>query len=151
MMNDSSLKLENQLCFALYSASKAIIHAYKPLLEPLNLTYTQYITLLALWEHHPLSMKALGDLLNLDSGTLTPLLKRLEEKELLHRSRSSDDERQVDVDLTEKGLALKSQAVQIPQQLQHSLSLSLDDATALYQLLKQVIDPAEAEPSKKKE
>ena len=106
MKPEDKLKLDNQLCFAVYVASKEIIKQYKPFLDPLGLTYTQYITLLALWEKSDISVKELGQRLFLDSGTLTPLLKKLEAMNLIERVRSSDDERLIIVSLTKKGLDL---------------------------------------------
>ena len=109
MKPEDKLKLDNQLCFAVYVASKEIIKQYKPFLDPLGLTYTQYITLLALWEKSDISVKELGQRLFLDSGTLTPLLKKLEAMNLIERVRSSDDERLIIVSLTKKGLDLKKE------------------------------------------
>ena len=112
--NDALLRLDNQLCFALYSASLAMTKLYKPLLEALQLTYPQYLVMLVLWETDGLSVSALGERLFLDSGTLTPLLKRMEASGLLHRQRSAEDERRVEVFLSAAGQALKTQALSIP-------------------------------------
>lgn len=112
--NDAALRLDNQLCFALYSASLAMTKLYKPLLEALGLTYPQYLVMLVLWESDGMSVSALGERLFLDSGTLTPLLKRMETNGLLHRRRSAEDERRVEVFLSPSGLALKSKAHGIP-------------------------------------
>lgn len=117
MNDDNILKLDNQLCFALYVCSKEIIKLYKPLLEPFGLTYTAYITLLALWEEDNITVKALGQRLYLDSGTLTPLLKKLEAKNLLTRQRSPEDERNVYITLTEEGRSLKEKIVDVPKNL----------------------------------
>ncbi len=114
---DEILKLDNQLCFALYVCSKEIIKKYKPILEPLGLTYTGYITMLALWEEDNLTVKDLGNKLYLDSGTLTPLLKKLESQNFINRIRSSNDERNVVITLTQKGRELKSVAVNVPKDL----------------------------------
>jgi DNA-binding MarR family transcriptional regulator len=108
-------KLDNQLCFALYVCSKEIIRKYKPLLEPFGLTYTGYITLLALWEEDGLTVKELGKRLYLDSGTLTPVLKRLEASGFVERNRNKNDERSVRITLTEKGKRTQQSAVSIPQ------------------------------------
>lgn len=108
------LKLDNQLCFAIYSLSKQITNAYRPLLEPLDLTYPQYLVMLVLWEHQEISIGGIGGKLHLDSGTLTPLLKRLQTKGLINRVRSSQDERTVMITLTDSGRALEQQAVSIP-------------------------------------
>ncbi len=129
------LKLENQLCFPLYAVSRQIIRAYKPFLDPLNITYTQYITLMALWEHDGASVKELGRLLHLDSGTLTPLLKKMERQHLVERIRSQADERTVHIHLTEKGWALQDAASEIPAKLASSFELSQDDGMALYRIL----------------
>ena len=133
------LKLENQLCFPLYACSKEIIRRYKPFLDPLDLTYTQYITLLVLWEKKTVNVKELGDRLYLDSGTLTPLLKKLEAKGLVTRTRSSTDERSVDIALTDAGAALREQAAKIPEKMSPCVSLSHEDAQTLYRLLYAVI------------
>lgn len=117
MSDDDLLKLDNQLCFALYVSSRDIIKKYKPLLDPLDLTYTGYITLLALWEKDDVTVKELGERLYLDSGTLTPLLKKLEAKGLLKRERRSEDERNVYITLTIKGHELKKEAAKVPRQL----------------------------------
>lgn len=112
-----SLRLDDQLCFALYSAQRALTRAYAELLEPLGLTYPQYLVCLALWERDGRSVTSLGDALCLDSGTLTPLLKRMETAGLVSRARSGDDERVVEIHLTATGKALKAKAVGIPKQL----------------------------------
>ncbi|HVJ90503.1 MAG TPA: MarR family transcriptional regulator [Labilithrix sp.] len=111
------LRLENQLCFALYAASRALTRAYQPLLEPLGLTYPQYLVMLVLWEGEPLSVSELGARLALDSGTLTPLLKRLVEAGLVQRRRGPDDERVVCISLTPAGEALHERALRVPLEL----------------------------------
>ncbi|WP_347463467.1 MarR family transcriptional regulator [Clostridium sp. KNHs205] len=123
------LRLDNQLCFALYVCSKEIIKKYKPILEPLGLTYTGYITMLALWEEDGLTVKELGNKLYLDSGTLTPLLKKLEAQDYITRIRSSNDERNVVITLTDKGQNLKSQAIQVPHDLICSVKFDMDTIT----------------------
>lgn len=120
-------KLENQLCFALYVCSKEIIRKYKDLLEPFGLTYTGYITLLALWEEDLQTVKALGEKLYLDSGTLTPVLKKLEASGFVERKRNKEDERSVTISLTEKGKQTQQRAVSIPR----SLGCSLTDHTGM--------------------
>ena len=112
-----SLKLENQLCFPLYACSKEITRRYKPFLSKLDLTYTQYITMMVLWENRELSVKELGDKLFLDSGTLTPLLKKLESKGYLTRNRSVKDERNLIIKITDKGMALREEALAVPQEI----------------------------------
>lgn len=111
------VKLEEQLCFALYSASRALTRAYQPLLEPLGLTYPQYLVMLVLWEGEARSVSELGARLGLDSGTLTPLLKRLEEAKLVERRRDLEDERVVHISLAPAGAALQERARQIPLEL----------------------------------
>lgn len=133
------LKLENQLCFPLYACSKEIIKQYRPYLEQLDLTYTQYITMMVLWEEKKINVKELGKKLFLDSGTLTPVLKSLEAKGYVRRYRSSDDERVLFIEITESGVALKEKAVSIPQQIMGCVSLDSDDALQLYNLLYKVL------------
>ena len=129
------LKLENQLCFPLYAAARATIRLYKPLLDRLDLTYTQYITMMVLWERRSLTAKELGDLLFLDSGTLTPLLKKMEAKGLLTRKRSRRDERSLVVTVTEKGLALREEALSVPAAMAECLTLPREEAMTLYDIL----------------
>lgn len=135
-----ALKLENQLCFPLYACAKEIVRKYTPLLDRLDLTYTQYITMMALWEHESICVKELGKLLYLDSGTLTPLLKKLEGKGYILRKRSTDDERSVTVSLTEKGVALKQDAADIPMQLAGCVALSQDEAVMLHSILHKILE-----------
>lgn len=130
-----SLKLENQLCFPLYACSKEITRRYKPFLSKLDLTYTQYITMMVLWETRELSIKELGDKLFLDSGTLTPLLKKLESKGYLTRNRSVKDERNLIIKITDKGMALREEALAVPQEIRSCVSLTDDEAAALFKLL----------------
>ena len=134
-----ALKLENQLCFPLYACSKEIVKAYKPYLDELDLTYTQYITMMVMWEHKELQVKEIGKYLFLDSSTLTPLLKRLEEKGYVSRKRSSEDERDLIVTITESGEALKEKAVAVPQQLGTCIKLDPQKAQTLYELLYEII------------
>ncbi len=133
------LKLKNQLCFPLYACSKEIVRRYKPYLDKIDLTYTQYITMMVLWEMGQVSVKELGEKLMLDSGTLTPVLKKLEQKGYLTRSRDKDDERVLNVTLTAEGDTLKDQAVEIPKQMGCCLHLSPEDAEVLYRVLYQVL------------
>ena len=130
-----SLKLENQICFPLYACSKEVVRAYRPFLDKIGLTYTQYIAMMALWEHRTLSVKEIGEKLFLDSGTLTPVLKTLEEKGLVERSRSKEDERIVIVSITDKGLALRDDALSVPAAMVSCVNLSSEDAATLYKLL----------------
>lgn len=126
-----ALQLDQQLCFALYSASLAVTKAYKPLLDPLGLTYPQYLVMLALWSTDDLPVSALGERVALDSGTLTPLLKRLEAAGLLQRQRDAADERRVLIRLTLAGKRLRSKAAPIPGRLLQSMDCSRDELTAL--------------------
>jgi DNA-binding MarR family transcriptional regulator len=135
-----SLKLDNQLCFALYSASLAMTKAYKPLLSTLGITYPQYLVLLLLWEHDGQTVSALGDRLFLDSGTLTPLLKRMEQATLLRRERSADDERRVQVWLSPPGQALRTQAQTIPQCMLQAAACSMAELSTLTQSVQTLRD-----------
>lgn len=131
MNNTDLLKLDNQLCFALYAGAKEMVRLYQPLLTPLGLTYTQYICMLVLWEHEELTVKELCDKTILDTGTITPLLKKLECGGLLSRKRSLSDERSVHITLTEKGKELKEQAADVPQRAFCSTGLTIEEALAL--------------------
>lgn len=129
------LLLRNQLCFPLYVASKEIIRKYKVYLDPLNLTYTQYIVMMVLWEEEVTNVKHLGDLLYLDSGTLTPLLKKLESHKYINRIRNKDDERNVIISLTDKGRELKNKAKDIPNNMCDCISLNEEEIETLQKLL----------------
>lgn len=129
------LVLDKQLCFALYGASLALTRTYKPLLEPLGLTYPQYLVMMVLWEEDHLAVKALGEKLGLDSGTLSPLLKRLEQADFVKRQRDSKDERQVTVSLTPKGRALQDEAVHVMSAIGSAIGCSLEEVAALRQQL----------------
>ena len=129
------LRLENQLCFPLYACSREIIKQYKPFLDELDLTYTQYITMMVLWERTSLTAKELGEALFLDSGTLTPLLKKLEAKGFLTRKRSAEDERSLVVTVTDAGLALRDRAVHIPEAMAACSPLTPEEGEALYRIL----------------
>lgn len=118
------LKLDNQFCFSVYALSKEITKLYKPFLKKLDLTYTQYITMLVLWEEDHITVNEIGKKLALDSGTLTPLLKKLEEKELIIRQRKKDDERNVNIFLSEKGKKLKDKAVEVPFKLIEQIQIN---------------------------
>ncbi|MBQ8393210.1 MAG: MarR family transcriptional regulator [Clostridia bacterium] len=134
------LKLENQLCFPLYAASREVIKKYRPYLDSIDLTYTQYITMMVLWECKKINVKELGKRLFLDSGTLTPVLKSLETKGLVNRYRSSEDERILTVELTEKGIALRERAVSVPVSVAGCLKLEQQEAVQLYRLLHKLLD-----------
>jgi DNA-binding MarR family transcriptional regulator len=134
-----TLRLENQLCFPLYAASREIIKNYKPFLDELDLTYTQYITLMLLWENKNMRVKEIGEMLYLDSGTLTPLLKKLEGKGLITRARSPEDERNLNVTITEAGEKLRDRALDIPTKIMATTGLSAEETEALYHLLYKVL------------
>ncbi|WP_165009565.1 MarR family winged helix-turn-helix transcriptional regulator [Neisseria yangbaofengii] len=131
------LKLSNQLCFPLYALSKEITRRYTPFLQALDLTYPQYLVMLVLWEHSEQSVGELGEKLHLDSGTLTPLLKRLQAKELVERTRSIEDERSVIIRLTNSGRALEHQAAEIPAKMGACLNLSADEIALLRKIAAQ--------------
>ena len=135
----AALRLENQLCFPLYACAKEIVKAYKPFLDELGLTYTQYITMMVLWEHKELRVKEVGEKLFLDSSTLTPLLKRLEEKGYVARRRSEQDERDVFVAITPEGEALQERALTVPQRLAACVQLEPEKAAGLYTTLYEII------------
>lgn len=132
------LKLENQLCFPLYVAAKEIVRKYRPFLDPLGLTYTQYIAMMVFWEHKSVTVGRLGDLLCLDSGTLTPMLKKMEAAGLVKRCRGSKDERVVTVTITEKGEALREKAQDVPTKMAGCVSLTQEEAVQLLALLKKL-------------
>ena len=138
------LKISNQLCFPLYACSKEIVKRYKPFLDPIDLTYTQYITMMVVWEEKEITVKALGDKLFLDSGTLTPVLKKLEQKGYVKRSRSKDDERNLIITLTDEGLELKKQACQIPAKMGQCVQLSPEESSQLYNLLYKILGSFQA-------
>lgn len=133
------LKLDNQLCFPLYAVSKEIVRRYTPFLNEIDLTYTQYIAMMVMWEHREMSVKELGKKLLLDSGTLTPLLKTLEKKELVTRVRSKTDERFLVVTITEKGMELREKAVEIPAKIGGCISLDRNEAVQLYGTLRKLL------------
>lgn len=130
-----SLKLKHQLCFPLYAAARETIKLYKPHLDKIDLTYTQYIAMMLLWEHKSLTVKEIGEMLYLDSGTLTPLLKKLEAKGLLSRTRSQKDERILIVTITDEGEKLKDSALDIPREMSKCVILNADETLQLYRLL----------------
>ena len=142
-MNDAIfdvLKLENQLCFPLYACSKEIVKRYKPFLDEIDLTYTQYITMMVMWQQKEINVKTLGEYLYLDSGTLTPVLKKLEAKEYISRHRSKEDERNLIITITDKGEALKNVAVRIPEEMSSCISISSDEAALLHKLLYRILN-----------
>lgn len=133
------LKIENQVCFPLYACAKEVVKQYKPFLAPLDLTYTQYIAMMVVWEKKEITAKKLGEILYLDSGTLTPVLKKLEAKGYLRRERAKDDERNLNVILTAEGEQLREEAVAVPAQIVTCVDLSPEEAVQLYQLLYKVL------------
>ena len=145
------LKLENQLCFPLYACAKEIVRRYQPSLEPLDLTYTQYLVMMALWEYDEQTVKELGQRLWLDSGTLTPVLKKLEAKGYVLRRRSRDDERSVVIEVTPAGRALADRAAQVPMAVGSCVHLSAQEAVTLHKLLYRLLAGMEAEDEGQKE
>ena len=138
-MNYDCLLLKNQLCFPLYAASREILRRYTPFLKVLDLTYTQYIVMMVLWEEKKLNVGDLGKKLFLDTGTLSPLLKAMEKKNLLRRTRDSVDERIVRIEITAEGEALREKAVSIPAEMGKCMTLSEDEAKSLYSILYKIL------------
>ena len=134
------LHLDSQLCFPLYACSKEIIRRYKPMLDELDLTYTQYITMMAMWEHTEMNVKELGKCLFLDSGTLTPVLKKLEAKGYIHRGRSRTDERNLSVTITEEGMRLRERALSVPEQMACCVDLSPEEGAMMHALLHKILN-----------
>ena len=133
------LKLENQLCFPLYACSKAVTRHYKPFLDEFDLTYTQYITMMAMWEKKSASVKDIGECLYLDSGTLTPVINKLESKGYIVKRRSDDDARGVIVTVTEAGMKLRDKIIKVPAQMGGCVNLSEKEGTELYRLLYKIL------------
>jgi len=144
---DDPLALERQVCFALSVASRSVLGVYRPLLEPMGLTHPQYLVMLALWQHAPISVKDVGALLALDSGTLSPLIKRLAAAGLVTRDRHPHDERVLMVDLTDEGRALRAEAERIPGQVVAALGVGVPELEALHRALTRVIAAASQDPS----
>ena len=139
MLGYESLKLENQLCFPLYVCSKEIIKKYKPLLDKIDLTYTQYIVMMVMWNEQSINVKKIGEKLFLDSGTLTPLLKKLEKKGYIERKRLTSDERNLMITITKKGMDLKKHAVIIPEKMGSCIKLKPSEMIELHKLLNKVL------------
>lgn len=135
-----ALKLENQLCFPLYACSREITRRYTPLLKPLGLTYTQYIVMIVMWEDRETTVGELSRKLYLDSGTLTPVLKKLEKAGLVKRCRSEKDERIVCVSVTDEGMALREKAVDIPARMGECIALPKKDLDACYNILYKILE-----------
>lgn len=140
MAKEDSLKIENQLCFPLYACSKEIIRRYNPILEKLDLTYTQYIVMMILWDKKEINVKSLGKKLYLDSGTLTPLLKKLEEKKYIKRVRDKVDERNLIIKITKQGEQLKEKAIDVPMEISKCVKLTENEAKELYKILYKILD-----------
>lgn len=134
------LKLENQICFPLYACSKEVVRRYRPLLDRLDITYTQYIVMMVLWSQKQINVKELGKKLYLDSGTLTPVLKSLESKGYIERHRSEKDERVLLATLTEAGEQLREKAVEVPSQIACCIHIEPEEAMELYRLLYKILD-----------
>ena len=134
------LLLQNQLCFPLYAAAKEAVRCYRAYLDPLGLTYTQYIAMMALWEHKKMTISEMGRLLYLDSGTLTPMLKKMEQAGLLLRTRSATDERNVEITLTDAGWELREKAMHVPSGMAQFVNLEPDEVIQLYHLLYKLLD-----------
>ena len=140
MDKNDALRLESQLCFPLYAASREFIKRYRPHLDVLDLTYTQYIAMMVFWQEKKISVKELGKRLYLDSGTLTPVLKSLEQKGFVKRYRSTVDERVLIVELTEAGAALQARAVDVPDAMEKAIALSPEEAQVLRTLLNRILE-----------
>ena len=138
--NDRTLIAGDRICFPLYASSKELVRRYKPYLDEIGLTYTQYITMVILWEKKSLNVKELGRSLYLDSGTLTPLLKKLEAKGLVSRERSKKDERCLNIQITQKGEELRAKAGDIPNMLSRHLSFNEGEEDALHDMLYRILD-----------
>lgn len=137
------LKLENQLCFPLYACAKEVVRHYKPFLDALDLTYTQYITMMVLWDKKEMNVKEIGKNLYLDSGTLTPLLKKLESKGYIKRHRSKEDERNLIISITPEGEALKDEALRVPSEMSKCICIGAEKTAQLYQLLYELLEEFE--------
>jgi DNA-binding MarR family transcriptional regulator len=138
-MNKDILKLENQLCFPLYACAKEVVRQYKPYLDEIGLTYTKYIVMMVLWEKKSMNVKTLGNHLYLDSGTLTPLIKKMEAQGLVTRQRSLEDERNLIVTITQKGDELKEEAMKVPEKIGKCINITSEEANTLYTLLYKVL------------
>ncbi len=139
VMEAENLKISSQACFPLYVLSREITGIYRPYLDALDLTYPQYLVLMVLWEQQPQTVNAIGEILHLDSGTLTPLLKRLEAKKLISRQRKSCDERVVEITLTETGIELQGEARKIPEKVIQTLDISQDEINQLKAITRKIL------------
>lgn len=139
VVSEQQILLENQVCFPLYSAANAVIRAYRPLLDKLDITYSQYLVLMVLWQQNGINVKDLGSKLHLDSGTLTPLLKRLEAKGMVERRRGVSDERVRELYLTEAGQALKQQAFCVPEEMLCQLDFDVEELVTLKTMCERIV------------
>jgi DNA-binding MarR family transcriptional regulator len=146
-LGENPLALDRQVCFSLAVASRSVIGIYRPLLEPLGLTHPQYLVMLALWDREPRSVKDIGATLRLEPATLSPMLKRLESLDYVTRRRASHDERELSVELTEKGRALRAEAEKIPYAVVRRLGVSVEDLLKLHAALAQVIAATDRDPA----
>lgn len=139
-MNEfENLKLEKQMCFPLYACSREVIKRYKPFLDEIDLTYTQYIVMMVLWDRKQINVKELGNNLFLDSGTLSPVLKKLESKEYIKRRRNNEDERNLNLSITKKGEELKQKAKDIPEKISNCINITEKEAIELYKTLYKIL------------
>lgn len=138
--NYDNLKIKNQICFPLYACAKEVTRRYKPLLDKLDLTYTQYIVMMVMWEKRKMNVKELGECVYLDSGTLTPLLLKLEKKGYVSRTKDQMDGRNLVLEVTQKGLDLREKATEVPQEMSKCVKLSLEEAQVLYKTLYKILD-----------
>ena len=139
MDKQEKIKLDNQLCFSLYAASREVIKIYKPLLDKYGLTYTQYIAMLVVWEYEKITVKEMGQKLHLDSGTLTPVLKKLQSMDLIDKYRDKNDDRVVIVEVSEKGRELKDKITDVPEQMYCRLGSKVEDAIQLKKMLDKLL------------
>lgn len=140
---DNPLALEEQVCFALVVAARSVLTVYRPVLERMGLTHPQYLVMLALWQHAPMSVKDLSRMLQLDPGTLSPLLKRLQASGFIRRERDPNDERSLSITLTERGTALRTEALEVPGQIVERLGMPIKDLIEMREMLTQVIAAAQ--------
>ena len=139
---DDELKLKSQVCFPIYALSREIINVYRPILEKIDITYPQYLVMMLLWENEPLKVHEIGDKLNLDNGTITPLLKRMAAKDLILRKRSTCDERVVEISLTENGKQLQTKAAEVPQKVVKAMRITPEDLIQLKELVVKILNRA---------
>ncbi|WP_303918102.1 MarR family winged helix-turn-helix transcriptional regulator [Draconibacterium sediminis] len=139
---DDELKLKSQVCFPVYALSREIVNVYRPILEEIDLTYPQYLVMMVLWENEPQKVNEIGDKLNLDNGTITPLLKRMAAKGLISRKRNTKDERVVEISLTESGKQLQTKAAEVPQKVVKAMGITAEDLMQLKDLVIKILNRA---------